>query len=183
MASFGTHDYQVTNVDTQCPQNLNLWTLGVYKHFVIQEYDVMILVMEDHDKIKKISKEIALKYDLSFVAIFGSQATGATHRKSDIDIAIIRKQPISFDERLKIIGDFSDMLEREDVEIVDLTSASPTLMHAVVRDGKLLYEEKENNFLNWKIYAIKIWMETSWLRDLSRKSLLDWAAKNKINNE
>lgn len=133
----------------------------------------------DEDKIKEKTKEIAQKYGLFFVALFGSQATGRTHQKSDIDIAVIRKQPISFDERLKIIGEFSDAFKREDVEVVDLASASPTLMYAVVRDGKLLYEEKENDFLNWKLYAIKIWMETSWLRDLSRKSLLDWAKNNK----
>jgi len=131
------------------------------------------------DKIKEKSKEIGKKYGLSFVALFGSQATGRTNQKSDIDIAVIRKQPINFDDRLKIIGDFSDMLKREDVEVVDLASASPTLMYVVVRDGKLLYEEKENDFLNWKLYAIKIWMETAWLRDMSRKSLVDWAKDNK----
>lgn len=139
----------------------------------------MILLMENENKLKEKIKEIAQKYGLSFVSLFGSQATGRIHQKSDIDIAVIRKQPISFDERLKIIGDFSDMFKREDVEVVDIASASPTLMHAVVRDGKLLYEKKENNFLNWKLYAIKIWMETAWLRDLSRKSLLDWAKNNK----
>ena len=135
--------------------------------------------MENIDKLKEKSKEIANKYGLSFVALFGSQATGRTNQKSDIDIAVIRKQPINFDDRLKIIGDFSDMLKREDVEVVDLASASPTLMYVVVRDGKLLYEEKENDFLNWKLYAIKIWMETAWLRDMSRKSLVDWAKDNK----
>ena len=135
--------------------------------------------MEDIRKIKKKSKEIAEKYNLSFVALFGSQATGRTHQKSDIDIAVIRKQLISFDDRMKIIGDFSDALKREDVEVVDLATVSPTLMYVVVRDGKLLYEEKENVFLNWKLYAIKIWMETAWLRDLSRKSLVDWAKRNK----
>lgn len=135
--------------------------------------------MENEDKIKEKMKEIARKYGLSFVALFGSQATGRTHQKSDVDIAVIRKQPISFDEKLKIIGEFSDAFQREGVEVVDLASASPTLMYAVVRDGKLLYEEKENDFLNWKLYAIKIWMETAWLRDLSRKSLLDWAKNNK----
>ena len=135
--------------------------------------------MENIDKLKEKTKEIAVKYGLSFVAIFGSQATGRTHQKSDIDIAVIRKKSISFDDRLKIIGDFSDMLKREDVEIVDLASASPTLMYIVVRDGKLLYEKKENDFLNWKLYAIKIWMEKSWFRDMSRKSLVDWAKDNK----
>lgn len=137
--------------------------------------------MENTDKIKEKTREVAIKYSLSFVVLFGSQATGRIHKKSDIDIAVIRKQPISFDERLKIIGDFSDIFEREDVEVVDLAPASPTLMYAVVRDGKLLYEKNENDFLNWKLYAIKIWMETAWLRELSRKSLLNWAKNTRTN--
>ena len=35
----------------------------------------------DREKIKS----VAQKYDLEFVVLFGSQATGQTHSKSDID--------------------------------------------------------------------------------------------------
>ncbi len=137
------------------------------------------MFMIETDK-KEIAK-IAEKHGLSIVALFGSQATGALHSKSDIDIAVLGKDQIAFEEKIKISSELSEAFKREDVEIVDIdpNSASPTLMHAVVRDGKLLYEKSPGDFLRWKLYAIKMWMETTWLRDLGRKKLIEWAEANK----
>ena len=120
--------------------------------------------------------ELALKHKLDFVVCFGSVATGKTHPKSDVDIAVISKSRFDI---LKLTMDFYDLFKREDVDVVDLSLVSPTLAHAVVRDGVLLYEREGGAFLNWKVYAIKIWMETKWLRDLSAKLLIEWAGTNK----
>ena len=114
----------------------------------------------------------AEKHNLEFVVLFGSQATGRTHAASDIDIAVISKQELNIP---RLMREASELFEREDVEIVDLGRASPTMMYAVVQEGKLLYEAKPDGFLSWKFYAIKIWMETAWLRDLRDKRLIEWA--------
>lgn len=132
------------------------------------------------DEIKPAVKKVAEKHQLLAVALFGSQATGALHQKSDIDIAVLGRDQIGFDEKIKISSEFSEVFRREDVEVVDIdpNSASPTLLYAVVRDGKLLYEKEAGVFLRWKLYAIKIWMETEWLRELRDKRLIEWAASN-----
>lgn len=134
----------------------------------------------DIEKIKPEIKKLAEKHQLLAVALFGSQATGALHQKSDIDIAILGKDQIGFDEKIKISSELSEIFKRDDVEVVDIdpNSASPTLMYAVVRDGKLLYEREAGDFLRWKLYAIKMWMETDWLRELRDKKLIEWAANN-----
>ena len=116
--------------------------------------------------------ELARKHRLSFVALFGSQAVGNVHSKSDIDIAVISKDPI---DKFKVIDDFENIFKREDIEVVDLANASPTLMYCVVRDGKLLYENEKDSFFKWKLYAIWVWMDTAWLRQLRDKKLLEWA--------
>ena len=131
----------------------------------------------DFKPYEKAIANLAKKHDLDFVALFGSQATGAVHAKSDVDIGIIRREKISFDEKMKILGEFYDIFKRDDVEVVDFDNVSPTLMREVVEEGKLLYEKEEGIFLNWKIYAIKIWLETKWLRDLRDKSLIRWASE------
>lgn len=133
------------------------------------------------DEIKPEIKKLVEKHQLLAVALFGSQATGVLHQKSDVDIAILGKDQISFDEKIKISSELSQILKRDDVEVVDIdpNSASPTLLYAVVRDGKLLYERETGDFLRWKLYAIKMWMETEWLRTLSRKKLIEWAEANK----
>ncbi len=122
--------------------------------------------------------EIAKKYGLSFMALFGSQATGRVHAKSDVDIAVLGKQAVPFDTQTALWSALSDMLKRDDIEVIDLATASPTLMHVVVRDGSLLYEEEDGDFMKWKLYAIRVWMDTAWLRELTRKSLLEWAKRN-----
>lgn len=129
----------------------------------------------DIEQAKRAAETIAKKHRLSFVALFGSQATGRTHEKSDVDIAILAKQPLRLDEQLKISSELSDSFRRDDVEIVDLANASPTLMRVVVEDGQTLYEKESNTFFNWKLRALTEWRETVWLRDLRNKKLLEWA--------
>jgi len=120
---------------------------------------------------------VAKKHNIKLVALFGSQATGAAHIKSDVDIAVMGQLPIDVDDKLKLMTDFSETFKREDIEVVDLKTASPTLMYVVVRDGKLLYETSSNDFLKWKLYAIRVWMETAWLRALRDMRLIQWAEK------
>ncbi len=119
--------------------------------------------------------EIAQKYKLDFVVLFGSQATGRTHPKSDVDIGVISHSEV---DRLKLMNEMDKIFGREDVSVVDLSIVSPSLMYAIVEDGKLLYEKEQDKFLNWKFYAIKIWMETKWLRTLGERKLIEWVAKN-----
>lgn len=117
--------------------------------------------------------ELARKHNLEFVALFGSQATGRLHPKSDIDIAVISREPIN---RLRLMTEFSDIFECADVEVVNLSNVSPTLMREVVQNGKLLYEKEKGAFLKWKLYAIREWMETAKFRALASKKLIEWAS-------
>lgn len=117
---------------------------------------------------------VAAKHNLEFVVLFGSQATGKTHSGSDIDIAVISRDKVNTP---RLMSELSEIFRFENVQVVDLGSASPTLMYAVVKDGKPLYEKTSESFFTWKIYAIKIWMETSWLRKLRDKKIREWNVK------
>ena len=122
----------------------------------------------DREKIK----EVAEKYDLEFVVLFGSQATGQTHEKSDVDVGVISQRKINWSP---LMGDLYSLFRREDVEVVDLAMASPTLWRAVTRDGQLLYEKIEGFYRQWKVYAWKIWLDTSRLRQARDRRLINWA--------
>jgi predicted nucleotidyltransferase len=128
------------------------------------------------DQHKTQIKNLANKHKLEFVALFGSEARGNTHKESDIDIAVLSKEKI---EILDITSDFCDLFKRDDVEVVDVGNASPTICVVVVRDGVLLYEKDDGYFAKWKMFAIKVWMESAWLRDLQKKTLLNWLEKQK----
>jgi len=126
----------------------------------------------DIEALKPKIAEIAIKHGLDFVVLFGSQAIGRTHPKSDVDIGVISKSKFDI---LKVMTDLDNAFGRGDVNAVDLSRASPTLMRAIVVDGKLLYERERAMFLRWKFYAIRVWMETAWLRELGQKRLIEWA--------
>lgn len=135
--------------------------------------------MLNFDTLKPEIKKLAEKYGLSLVVLFGSCATGKTHAKSDIDIGIAKRQN-SWSEDLssviiEIEKNLSDVLKRDDIEVIDLYDTSPTLMRSIVEEGKSLYESSPGEFDDWKLFAIRVWMETKWLRDRSREHLKSWA--------
>jgi predicted nucleotidyltransferase len=117
-------------------------------------------------------KSVAEKYGLSLAVLFGSQATGAVHPKSDVDIAVIG---VKISDKLALGRDLETVFGRHDVELVDLGTATPTMMYAVVRDGKALYEKSSGTFLKWKLYAMWVWRDTAWLRRLRDRKLVEWA--------
>lgn len=126
----------------------------------------------DIEKSKPELKKIAEKYGIDMLVLFGSQATGKTHPKSDVDIAVLGRAKFDI---YRLMIELYEIFKRSDVEVVDLSSVSPTLMRAVARDGKLIYEKNPGSFLKWKIYTGKIWMETAWLRILRDRKLIKWA--------
>ena len=91
---------------------------------------------------KKLLASVAEQYQLNFVILHGSYATGRSRPDSDVDIAVVRKQALSFDELTKLQGElagiFGDTATRE-LDIKSLYGADPFLRHEVVRDGLLLY--------------------------------------------
>ena len=108
--------------------------------------------MLDFEALKPAIKELAKKHNLSLVVLFGSQATGRTHAKSDIDIAVLAADAFVTS---KLMGEFDAIFKRDDIEVVDMSDASPTMGYVLTRDGMLLYEESTGAFMKWKFRAIR----------------------------
>nr|WP_285817815.1 nucleotidyltransferase domain-containing protein [Echinimonas agarilytica] len=72
------------------------------------------------------------------IYLFGSQANETATSQSDVDLAILlprKLDPVErFDLQEKLARQF-----RQDVDLVDLLSASTVLQHQVVQSGKLLW--------------------------------------------
>jgi len=75
--------------------------------------------------------------------LFGSRARGESHDRSDIDVAVVFADtdpgdPGHVDARLTLGADLALALETDDVDVVDLQSASRSLVRAILRDGDRL---------------------------------------------
>ena len=126
------------------------------------------------EKSKEIG-EIARKYGLDMVVLFGSQATGRTHSKSDVDIGYTAPQSLELDVRFKITNEFSRLLQRDDVEFVDLRRISPVMKKIIADEGVALYERIPGMFALFRMYAFKLYVETKALRELRYRSLEHFA--------
>ena len=80
--------------------------------------------MIDPQIISKIRK-VALKFDLQFIYLFGSKATGKDTKLSDIDIAVFLKNPKTTNLKnltLNLIFDFSKAFHTDTIDLIILNT-------------------------------------------------------------
>ena len=79
---------------------------------------------------------------------FGSQARGETHSRSDIDFAVEFDEMQPDDQEynevyFRLLATVTTVLETEDVDLVDIHTASDSLVRTIVDKGILLYGSSE----------------------------------------
>jgi predicted nucleotidyltransferase len=79
--------------------------------------------------------------------LFGSRARGDAHDRSDVDVAVTFDEdapgaPDRLEARLALGADLALALGTDDVDVIDLRAASPSLVRAVLRDGERLVGTK-----------------------------------------
>jgi len=78
--------------------------------------------------------------DVLLAILFGSFGTAEEHARSDIDIAVLLKNDIPLMDELKMSFDLSSLLDRDDVDLVLLRSASVTISHRALSTGRVIFE-------------------------------------------
>lgn len=82
-------------------------------------------------------RNLAIKYDLDKVILFGSRARGDFRRTSDIDLAVSGGDILRF--ALDVEEETSTLL-KYDIVNLDAT-VQPELRESIAREGKVLYEK------------------------------------------
>lgn len=77
--------------------------------------------------------------DVVAVYRFGSSAEGSTHRHSDTDIAVLTRNGFSATARFDLQERLANLIGT-DIDLVDLSRASPVLAIQVVARGQLLHD-------------------------------------------
>jgi len=106
----------------------------------------------DNEKLQ----EIAKKYKLVLIVLFGSYARGHANPESDVDIAVQTKlREHDWQWEFDLIKDLVFALDCGNLDIVFINSANPLLMFEIATDGIPLYEADEGKFQDFQIYAAK----------------------------
>lgn len=122
-------------------------------------------------------KEIAEKYHLNLVLLFGSQATGKTHKESDFDIAYLPKKNLSYDNEIDINFQFINIFRHDRVDTVDMRKAPALLLYAIFRECLVLFKKDDLIFPTYRAYAFKKYIEAKPFYEERFKKL-----KEKIKN-
>jgi len=116
--------------------------------------------------------------------VFGSQAEGRAGVSSDLDLAVLLDGNLSHAEcdnqRLVLSNLFTEFFNRDDVDVVILNHAAPTLAMEVIKHGKLIYEDAERlPAVDFAARTITRYADAEHLRNLKRMYLEEWIERNK----
>lgn len=125
----------------------------------------------DVEALKKEFPPVAKQQGIELAVLFGSQASGKVHKKSDIDIAVLSKQSLSPADLAKLTIALSHTFKIARLELCDLKKATPLLLQQIALKSVLLYEEEKGLFARFRVYALKLFMEAKPLFALRNASL------------
>ena len=80
---------------------------------------------------------LAKKYEIRKIYLFGSLAEGLFLRGSDIDLAV---EGMDFEDYLKALAEYRE-IRGTHLDLLHLDSCKPKLKEAILKEGKVLYEE------------------------------------------
>ena len=104
-------------------------------------------------------EEIAQRYCLKLVLLFGSQSSGRVHKESDVDIAYIPDKSLDFNQEYHLNYEFTKVFQKDRVDTVDIKKANPLLMYAVFQHPRILFQSDESIFSQYRTYAFKRYIE------------------------
>ncbi len=105
--------------------------------------------MDDQALITYIRKSVP---NLIALYRFGSQAKGSTRPESDIDLAVLARDPIPNIRRFELAQELATQLHR-DVDLVDLRTASTVMRMQVLSTGTCLDTQNESTRRAFEMYA------------------------------
>lgn len=111
---------------------------------------------------------------IAYAILFGSRGRGATHERSDTDVAI----GLARGERLSAtdLGDLLSRLEtavRGHVDLVLLDEAGPGLAYRVFRDGRVVFERDRTALVDRKARAILEYLDFRPVEEAFTRAVLE----------
>ncbi len=132
------------------------------------------------DKIRELCK----KHGIMVFILFGSYAANRFDSESDVDVAILVKNPVSIlKSRTRILKKLSDLFGYKDIDLVLLNHADPLLKFNIAREGKLIYEETKGLFNIFKVRAMSEHNDAKKFYQLEKEFVKQYIERGKLNGK
>ncbi len=111
--------------------------------------------------------------EVLFAYIFGSYGRGKPSPLSDVDIAVYLDDDSDlFSKKLELMGNASEILKTDEVDIVILNESPLSLAHSVLKTGKLLFCKYEKKRVEFETRANILYCDAEPLRKTASESLI-----------
>jgi uncharacterized protein len=128
------------------------------------------------EEIRQKLSPLFLEEGLQLVLLFGSQISGQTHAKSDIDLGFLYDGPVDI---IHLINRVTPLLHTDQVDVVDLRRAGPLLCFSAAHGGKVLYEQPPGRFNAFYSLSFRRYMDTGKLREARNRAVQRFAEKKR----
>lgn len=109
------------------------------------------------------------KYCVVSAYLFGSQASGKTHKKSDTDIAVRFRKELSLKKTLQFANELTLFFKNE-CDVVDLDAAPLPLQFRIFRERKLLYAKNPKKEILEQAKAMCLYFDYKYYYDRFMKT-------------
>jgi len=134
--------------------------------------------MDIDEKKEKLMREIAQKYDLRLVLLFGSRVDGKQlHKESDFDVAYLSKRKLDLMEEARMMLAMTPYFHSENIDLVNLKNAPPLLYYAVFDKCQVLFQEDGLLFPTLRVYAFRKYIEMQPIYELKYERLKEKYSK------
>lgn len=115
--------------------------------------------MDISEKQKQKILELAQKFDLRLILLFGSRASGHATKESDTDLAFFSLKNLSFEDEILINTEFCNILQTDRVDTVNLKTAHPLLLNQILTNNKIIYEESSVYYSTFEVLTLQKYKE------------------------
>ena len=126
-----------------------------------------VIAQPQYEKIR----DLAQQYRLTLLVLFGSQATGKTHRESDVDVAYSAEAALDTQDDIRINYELTLIFHTDHVDTVNLRHTPPLLLQQIADEGIALYEKTGVEFAALQVYALRRFREARPLFEIRREKL------------
>ncbi len=121
-----------------------------------------------------IPKDLAERYRLGLVLMFGSHVQGVIHPESDVYLAVYSKQILSETEKISLTYELCNILHTDRVDLVDIKTAPPLLKREVFKNYIVLYQKDPMLLYQLELVGIYEFKESEILYQIRHERLQEF---------
>ena len=136
----------------------------------------MLNKVKDNEKLipSDLPQEIAKKFSIYFLLLFGSKAEGTDTADSDVDIAVYADHVLSEEEKINLAFELSLIFKTENIDLVDIKSASPMLKRKIFEKYKILYLKEPFILYQVELSSLREYDESKILYEIRNQRLKEF---------